>query len=110
MKRYKNSYYPSTTLRGNERKIAPTLEEKIERMMSNKDSIPNEAPLIYQERGEGVGGSYNIRSDKWEVALDATDIISRNKAVERENRNANKADLQIVKDEPTHDQDPANEG
>lgn len=62
-----------------------TIEEKVERIVSNKEPIKDGAPLIYTERKEGVGASYNIRTDRFEVAIEATDRIERSYKAKREN-------------------------
>lgn len=46
-----------------------SIEEKIEKIMDNKEPIENERPLIYTERKDGVLPDYDMRADKWEVAL-----------------------------------------
>lgn len=65
-----------------------TIEEKVERIISNKEQIRDGAPLIYTERSEGVNASYNPRTDRFEIALDATTKIEKSYKAKREN-NAN---------------------
>ena len=45
------------------------LEEFIERAMSNKEPIEAISPIIYQARDQGVDPMYNIRTDRWDIAL-----------------------------------------
>lgn len=63
-----------------------TIEMKIERIVNNKEPIKDGAPLIYIDRREGVRPSTNIRTDRFEVALDATDKIARSYKARREER------------------------
>ena len=61
-----------------------SIEMKVERIVQNKEPIKDGAPLIYQERKEGVMPAYNIRTDRMEIALDAMDKHSMAKIAERE--------------------------
>ena len=36
------------------------------------------APIIYTERKDGVIPAYNIRTDKWDIALTAMDQVNKN--------------------------------
>ena len=67
--------------------------------MSNNEPISDQAPLIYTERKEGVNPDYDIRSDRFEFALDAMSKIEKSKRAERENRH--KLTAEIVEDKPT---------
>ena len=72
------------------------MEKKIERIVSNKEPIKDGAPIIYTNRAEGVKPEFNIRTDKWEVALDAMSAVSRERVKNRT--------MKVVKDgttEPT---------
>lgn len=45
-----------------------TIEQKCERIESNKEPITDGAPIIYTERNSGVAPQYNIRTDRFEIA------------------------------------------
>lgn len=62
------------------------LEQKIERMISNKEPIKDGAPLIYTERKEGVRASTNIRTDRFEVAIEGMDKVAKSYQARREER------------------------
>ena len=62
------------------------IELKIERIMSNKEPIKDGAPEIYTERKEGVKSAYNIRTDRWEVATEAMDVVSKTVMAKREHK------------------------
>ncbi len=66
-----------------------TIEQKIERMVSNNEPIKDGAPDIYTEKKDGIISAYNIRTDRWEIAADAMDMIIKSAAAKRE-ENANK--------------------
>lgn len=61
-----------------------TIEMKVERMLSNNEPIDDTAPLIYTDRRDGVMPAYDIRTDRFEIGLDATDYITRSKLAQRE--------------------------
>jgi hypothetical protein len=72
-----------------------TLEQKIERIMSNKEPIKDGAPLIHTERKDGVEPAYNIKTDRFDIAIDAMDIVTKSTEAKRDY----KASLKVVKDE-----------
>lgn len=55
-----------------------TIEEKVARVVENKEPIEDGAPIIYTERKNGVIPAYNIRTDKWDIALTAMDQVNKN--------------------------------
>lgn len=61
-----------TTLAEGER-----LELKIDRMTQNNEPIGDSVPLIYTPRKDGVIAAYDIRTDKWDIALDAMEKVNR---------------------------------
>lgn len=61
-----------------------TIEQKIERIMTNKEPIKDGAPLIYTERKDGINAAYNIRTDRWEIATDAMDLVHKNTQAKRD--------------------------
>lgn len=86
MKSYKQNTWPTNKLAINKTKEGESLETKIERMVNNKEPIKNEAPLIYTDRKDGVQPDYDIRTDRFEVAIDAMDKISKSNIAKREQR------------------------
>lgn len=63
-----------------------TIEQQIERMLQNKEPMTGAEALTYTERKEGVKPEYNIRTDRWEIAIDATDKIQRSYQARRDAR------------------------
>lgn len=63
-----------------------TLEQQIERMVTNKEPIKEGTALIYTERAEGVKPEMNIRTDRWEIAVEATSKIQKSYSLRREER------------------------
>lgn len=62
------------------------IEQKIERIMNNKEPITDGAPLIYTERKDGIQPEYDIRTDRWDVAIDAMDKVDKSHKAKREER------------------------
>ena len=54
------------------------IEEKVARVVENREPIEDGAPIIYTERKDGVLPAYNIRTDKWDIALTAMDQVNKN--------------------------------
>lgn len=75
-----------TSIKRNESVDGEMLEQKVERIVNNKEPIKDGAPLIYIDRKEGVRRSTNIRTDRFEVAIEATDKIAMSYKARREER------------------------
>lgn len=83
---YKRNKPKQTTLRVNNSKEGETIEMKMERVINNKEPIKDGAPIVYTERKEGVLPGYNIRTDRFDVAIDAMDKVSKTHIAKREER------------------------
>ena len=70
----------------NESYEGESIEQKVERIMNNNEPITDGAPLIYTDRADGVQPDYNIRTDRFEVALDAMTSIAKGQQATREER------------------------
>lgn len=53
-----------------------SIEQKMERVIENNEPITDSAPIIYTERQSGVLPEYDIRTDRFEIAIDAMDKVS----------------------------------
>lgn len=83
---YKKQALKPTTIKQNDSYIGESIEEKVKRILSNKENITDGAPLIYTERKDGVQPSYNIRTDRFEVAVEAMEGVSKMNLAKREER------------------------
>lgn len=83
---YKILKVAKTKMQVNESYEGETIEKKIRRIVNNKEPITDGAPLIYTERKEGVKPGYDIRTDRWEVAVEAMDKITKSEQAKREER------------------------
>lgn len=61
------------------------IEQKIERIVDNNEPIQDGAPLIFTERKDGVKPEFDIRTDRFEIAIDAMDVVSKTTRAKREN-------------------------
>ena len=83
---YKTIKTPKTSLKVNKAYIGESIEEKVKRITTNKEPIKDGAPLIYTNRKDGVLPDYNIRTDRWEHAIDAMDKVTASYQAQREER------------------------
>ena len=85
---YKRNQPTKTTIQRNESVEGERLETKIERFIYDKDTLAegDHAPLIYTEKNAGVQAGYNIRTDRWEVAAEAMDVVHRGKVAKRSDK------------------------
>lgn len=91
---YKINKARKTVLSRNTSTVAETIEEQVERLRNNNEKIGDDGKeLIYTEKGKGVIAAYNIRTDKFELALDALDKFEANKLARTQ------AEMKIVKDD-----------
>lgn len=75
-----------TDLRINKSYVGETIENKVRRVVENKEPIKDAARLIYTERKDGVRPDYDIRTDRFDVAIEATGIITKSKQAKRDER------------------------
>lgn len=61
-----------------------TIETKVSRIINEKAPIEDGAPIIFTDRAANVMPAYNIRTDRWDIAVDAMDKVNRAKIAKRE--------------------------
>ena len=76
----KPKFFPKPPKTNYEFQDGESIEAKVKRITENNEPITDGAPIIYTNRDDGVLPAYNIRTDRWEVAMDAYDKITRNSA------------------------------
>ena len=86
---YKQNPISDTRLEINTSIEGDTIEIQIEKMIENNEPIDSKKPLIFQERKEGVNRAYNPRTDRFEVAIEAMDKVSKSYIARREQRMMN---------------------
>jgi hypothetical protein len=92
---YKYKEVKKSSLKSVEKLEGEPIEFKIERIVNNGEPITDGAPNIYTERKEGVLSAYNIRTDRWEVAADAMNIVAKNIEAKRDGK-ATKKDAKVI--------------
>lgn len=63
-----------------------TIETKVNRIVNNGEPIKDGAPIIYTERKDGVLPEYDIRTDRWDVAIEAMDKVNMDRMAKRKNK------------------------
>jgi len=81
---YKNIKMRKTSIKQNTSYEGETLEHKINRIVNNNEPITDGAPLIYTDRKDGVKAETNIRTDRFEIAVEAMDAIHKTSMAKRE--------------------------
>ena len=61
-----------------------TIEQKIERIVHNGEPIKDGAPIVFTERKDGVIPAYNPRTDRFEVAVEAMDKVTKSHLAKRQ--------------------------
>lgn len=88
-----------STIRMNKSNAGLPIERHIEQVMNNGEPIPEEVDLIYTEKNLGVLPEYNIRTDRFDLALDALNVMD--KSMEAQRRSALKVVGKDEDPEPT---------
>lgn len=78
--------YRPTSLKVNNAYEGESIEVKMQRILENKDGIKGGAERIFTERKEGVHPALDIRTDRWELATEKMDAVSKNRLVKREDK------------------------
>lgn len=86
MKSYKRTKNKETSLTVNTSYEGERIEQKIQRIVNNKEPISDGAPLIYTERKEGINPAHDIRTDRFEIAIEAMDKVTASMRAKRENK------------------------
>ena len=79
-----------------------TLETKCRRIVDNKEPIKDSAPIIYTERKDGVMAGYDVRTDRFDVAIEAMNALSKAntaKRMEKLNKKSDEPSQQAATDE-----------
>lgn len=81
---YKIPKYEQTMIDLDNTREGETIEDKVIRLINNKEPIKDGVPIIFTDRAEGVGAGYNIRTDRWEIAVDAMERLQKSKQAKRD--------------------------
>ena len=70
--------YSNSLINKNESVVGILIERKVEKITESKEPITDGAPLIYTERKEGVIPAYDVRTDRFEIAVEAMGKVGEN--------------------------------
>lgn len=82
MKRIEKIRMNSFPKKEGEDQVGEELIVKIRRILDDNEPLTDGAPLIYTPKERGVIPEYNIRTDKWQIAMGAMDRVSEYKLSE----------------------------
>lgn len=85
MKAYIYKKPTKSTIKSVEVTEGETLEEKVQRIIHNNEPITDGAPEIFTPKEDGVIAGFNIRTDRWEIAAEAMDLINASTQAKRDN-------------------------
>ena len=80
---YKQPHYRRSGLTRTVTRTGHPIERKVELMIENGEPIEQGGGLIYTPREDGVLPGYNMRTDRWDEALKATDKYNRSEIAKR---------------------------
>lgn len=63
-----------------------SIETKIARILQNNEPITDGAPIIYTDRKDGVLPETDIRTDRFDIAIDAMTIVDKTHKAKRAER------------------------
>lgn len=81
---YKTSFNVNKSVEGE------SIEQKVERIINNQEGIDDTVEIIYTDRRDGVKPEFNIRTDRWDLAIEASDLASKISIAKREDFANNK--------------------
>lgn len=61
-----------------------TIEKKVRRVVENNEPIGDGAEVCYTEKKDGVRPEFDVRTDKWDIALNAMDAVNKSKIAKSE--------------------------
>lgn len=93
---YKQNKMSKTTAIINQGSEGECIEAKINRIVNNNEPITDGAPITYTDRKDGVLPEMDIRTDRFEIAVEAQDKLTKYKLADRKQR----MDARLNKDKP----------
>lgn len=106
-KAYRPQQAVKTTLRVNTASEGEEMHRKVQRMINNREPIGEDgAPLIFTQRADGVKPEYNIRTDRFDIAVEAMDAVHGDTLAKRQG----KAKETKAQPGPNESNDPGGDG
>lgn len=69
-----------------------TIEEKVMRITENNEPIEDGAPIIFTDRKDGVLPAYDVRTDRFEIAIEGMDYVAKSNFARRKDYLSQKDD------------------
>lgn len=73
-----------TLLKINNSVEGETIEQRVEKIMTAKEPISDGSEIIYTDRKDGVRPDYDVRSDRWDYAIEAMDKVNKARIAKRD--------------------------
>lgn len=86
-------HFKKTNFDINESVEGSSIEEKMREATMNGQPIESAAPLLYTDKKDGVLPQYDIRTDRWDIALQTTDKITRTQIAKSQENQQNNPNL-----------------
>jgi hypothetical protein len=83
---YRKVKYIPSQMKSIETTEGESIERKVERIVHNNEPIQDGSPEIYTALKDGVVPAYNMRTDRWEIACEAMDVVSASMDAQREDK------------------------
>lgn len=83
MIKYNIQHQKGSILRENAAYVGERIETKVARITNNNEPISDGAPIIYMERKDGIVPDYDIRTDRFDIAIEAMDKVAKTKISKR---------------------------
>ena len=103
---YRINKQTETSISLNQSYVGETIEQKIVRVTTTNEAIKDGAPLTYTDRKEGVLPEFNIRTDRFDVAIEAMDKVSKTMRAKRESKPTDKPAEKVDNSKPKIDGKP----
>lgn len=113
MRSYRPVSFTRTQLSGVPTYEGQWLHHKIRKMLDQEESIDEISARIYTEKKDGVLPDYDIRTDKWEHASQAMDVVHKNeiaKGMPSAPEDKEGADIKPSKRNPLSDGNASDDG
>lgn len=81
-------------MRINNSREGKSIEQEVRMMLNNKEKISGESPLIYTPKSNGTMPAYDIRTDRFDIAVEGMDKIHKSYTARRDE----KAKMEVVKE------------
>lgn len=75
--------HSETSIKVNASYEAKPIEQVLEEITTTNEAISADAPIIYTSRADGVQAGYDIRTDRFDIAIEAMDRVSKTKIAAR---------------------------